>query len=1014
MKRFALYLLSLVLGVTIASAQEVHYSYRYTGTTYKAESGGETSMTNKLSTARLKSSFTASILPDHKTIWIYSSTINERCTGKGVYKNGGYQYSSPLSEVNIFEMINEQLPTGSYSLFLPANNSRIICTTLEERGKDYFVTRYDHYSRTASVAAPHNTKRIEQEREEAKLKADIEQWDREKAARDAKLKAENEQRDRELENSIGRPFPMAHFVDSHGNRVENSHFQRGKKTLVITYMVGCTPNRELKAVLDGYPQLASQIVNIYCVSWKYNEHQYNTSSPVRSDRIYFNPREGSNSKWIYGEFCPCIILLDERGYVLDYQFGFDKKEDLNYIMDVINQLRGKKSGSNGAPYQVGDYYNDGKNEGIVFEVYNNGYSGKIVSLNHSDKVKRWRVTGSLDIGKTFGVTDGRDIMYYREMAESITEDDAFGWCHRMGSGWYLPTIEELKTIYKNRSLIEPKLKNRLDRYWSSTEYSAEKAYCIEKDNGYVWSSEKHYGCRIRAVKTFGKDIPRAKQKQTSAPYKVGDFYNENNKKGIVFEVNADGTSGKIVDFHPWGKNAWTADNQLMNSIIGANSKTDGQYNTNVIMRTDDWEKKYPAFEYCTRFIDKGWYIPSINELKSIYNAQRSSCIRLSKGVVWSSTEHVNNRNINALTLNLHTGKSSMESKGSKFYIYAVAPFGKPEQIEKRTIEPTAAPYKVGDLYNDGAKCGVVVEVWDGGKSGKIISLTETLQPLSDAQATCTAMGEGWYLPSLNELRLLSYDGAEFAAINQSLKSYGAPLQSGTYYWSSTLTGATIHKDYPTAYTVTMDRKYNERVTCNGYYVRAFALFGLSARPTTTLARPKTCGPYKIGDYYNDGVKDGIVFAVSAGGNHGKIVSLTLSEIGHYKWTTSSPENLIGAKSKSDGEKNMAVVKSQPNWQSSYPLFAWCESLGSQWYIPAIKELEAIYANIGLLRSPLISNNYRWYASSTESGKNSAQISKDAKLYKENCTTALGVDISNGFSGRDFKWNNYTTRAVAKF
>ena len=237
MKRFALYLLSLVLGVTIASAQEVHYSYRYTGTTYKAEGGGETSMTNKLSSACLKSSFTASILPDHKTIWIYSSTINERCTGKGVYKNGGYQYSSPLSEVNIFEMINEQLPTGSYSLFLPANNSRIICTTLEERGKDYFVTRYDYYSRTASVAAPHNTKRIEQEREEAKLKADIEQWDREKATRDAKEKAEKEQRDRELENSIGRPFPMAHFVDSHGNRVENSHFQRGKKRF-MAYVSG--------------------------------------------------------------------------------------------------------------------------------------------------------------------------------------------------------------------------------------------------------------------------------------------------------------------------------------------------------------------------------------------------------------------------------------------------------------------------------------------------------------------------------------------------------------------------------------------------------------------------------------------------------------------------------------------------------------------------------------------------------------------------------------------------------
>ena len=36
---------------------------------------------------------------------------------------------------------------------------------------------------------------------------------------------------------------------------------------------------------------------------------------------------------------------------------------------------------------------------------------------------------------------------------------------------------------------------------------------------------------------------------------------------------------------------------------------------------------------------------------------------------------------------------------------------------------------------------------------------------------------------------------------------------------------------------------------------------------------KTSGPYKVGDYYNDGTKEGIVFVVYDGGYHGKIVSL---------------------------------------------------------------------------------------------------------------------------------------------
>ena len=970
-------------------------------------------MTNKSSSARLRGEFIASILPDHKTIWIYSSSINERCTGKGVYKNGGYHYSSPLSDVNIFELINEQLPSGSYGLFLAANNSRIICTTNEQRG-EYFTTRYDYYTRSASVAAPHNTKRIEQEREEAKRKADSEQWNRELAARDAKAKAQNEQHDRELKNSIGRPFPMAHFVDSHGNRVSSSYFKRGKKTLVITsYFIGTVPERELKAFLNSYPQIASQIITIDKVSWKYSEHSYNTSAPIKTNHIYYNPDEGSNRDWIYGEFYPCIILLDERGYVLDYQFGFDKKEDMGYIMDIIYKMLGRSS--NGAPYQVGDYYNDGKSEGIVFEVYDNGYSGKIVSLKHSNKIKKWRERGSLDIGKTFGVTDGRDIMYYRMLSESVTGDDAFGWCSRYGKDWYLPTIEELKTIYKNRSLIEPKLTDKLARYWSSTEYNADKAYCIEKGTGAVWHSEKYYGCYVRAVKTFGKRVPRAKQKTTSAPYKVGDFYNENNKMGIVFEVNADGTSGKIVDFHPWGQNSWTADKQLMNSIIGANSKTNGQYNTNVVMRTNDWEKKYPAFEYCTRFIDKGWYIPSINELKSIYNAQHNSCIRLSKGMVWSSTEHVNDRNINALALNLHTGKSSMESKGSKFYIYVIAPFGKKEQTAKRTLELTSAPYKIGDPYNDGIKCGVVVETWNEGLCGKIISLTQTLEPWDDAKTTCKTMGKDWYLPSIDELRLLSYNKAEYEAINKGLKLYGTPIQTKADYWSETLTGNTIHKIYPTAYTVAMDGSYTAAPTGNGYYVRAFSLFGDVARPTTTLARSKTSAPYKVGDYYNDGVKDGIVFEVSAGGNHGKIVSINHSitdqiwYAGLYsdKYSKSS----IGVKSKTDGAKNMEKIVSLADWAASYPAFRWCTELGEGWYLPAIEELVAIYNNKSLITPVVLADlNKSHFISSTESGKIRDKVSS----WRDNHKTVLAIDMSDGETYQRYRDSYSNIIAVAKF
>lgn len=1015
MKRFIwLFILICFVGIYTSSAQERHYSYRYSGTTYKAEGGGETTMANKLSTSPLNGEFIASILPDHKTVWLYSSAINARCTGKGVYQDGGYRYNSPLSTADVLTLvIGDQMPTGGYTIFIKSDNSRIICISTEEDGK-YYSVRYDYYNRISSVSAPNNSKRTEFELEEAERKASSERLEKELAEKQAQREREQKAFDAKLKGSIGKEFPMAYFVDSHGNRVDISYFKRGNKTLVITsYFIGTVPERELKAFLNSYPQIASQIITIDKVSWKYSEHSYNTSAPIKTNHIYYNPDEGSNRDWIYGEFYPCIILLDEYGKVLSYKFGYSKENDMDYMMDIINQLRGRSS--SGAPYKVGDYYKNGKTEGIVFEVYDNGYSGKIVSLTHSERVKRWRERGSLDIGKTFGVTDGRDIMYYRMLSESVTGDDAFGWCSRYGKDWYLPTIEELKSIYANRAVIEPKLTHKFAKHsWSCTESSDNAAYFIS-NNGYIGTCEKHYGCYVRAVKTFGKRVPRAKQKTTSAPYKVGDFYNENGKTGIVFEVNSDGTSGKIVEFHPWGQNSWTADQQLMNSIIGANSKTDGQYNTNVVMRTNDWEKKYPAFEYCTRYIDKGWYIPSINELKSIYNAQHSSCIRLSKGMVWSSTEHVNNRNINTLALNLHTGESSVESKGSKFYIYVIAPFGKKEQTAKRTLELTSAPYKIGDLYNDGIKCGVVVETWNDGLCGKIISLTETLEPWDDAKATCKTMGKDWYLPSIDELRLLSYNKAEYEAINKGLKLYGTPILTEADYWSETLTGNTIHKIYPTAYTVAMDGSYTAAPTGNGYYVRAFSLFGDVARPTTTLARSKTSAPYKVGDYYNDGVKDGIVFEVSAGGNHGKIVSINHSitdqiwYAGLYsdKYSKSS----IGVKSKADGAKNMEKIASLADWAASYPAFRWCTGLGEGWYLPAIEELVAIYNNKSLIDPAVLADlNKSHFISSTESGK----IRDKVGSWRDNHKTVLAIDMSDGETYQRYRDSSSNIIAVAKF
>ena len=149
----------------------------------------------------------------------------------------------------------------------------------------------------------------------------------------------------------------------------------------------------------------------------------------------------------------------------------------------------------------------------------------------------------------------------------------------------------------------------------------------------------------------------------------------------------------------------------------------------------------------------------------------------------------------------------------------------------------------------------------------------------------------------------------------------------------------------------------------------------SSNTSTATAAPSKV--YKIGDYYNENGKEGVVFEVTPDGKHGKIVSLKVAD--NLYWTTDSYEQkrLIGADSKSDGEYNMAKVKSIAGWQTKYPAFKWCADLGSGWYLPAIEELkrftlnatvrEAVNRTLTMIGYKAINNksNYYKYFSSTE-------------------------------------------------
>lgn len=118
--------------------------------------------------------------------------------------------------------------------------------------------------------------------------------------------------------------------------------------------------------------------------------------------------------------------------------------------------------------------------------------------------------------------------------------------------------------------------------------------------------------------------------------------------------------------------------------------------------------------------------------------------------------------------------------------------------------------------------------------------------------------------------------------------------------------------------------------------------------TTNSTPPQMSIPvktYKVGDYYDDGKKQGVVFEVTADGKHGKIVSLTESSE-RLMWSSdeNEQERLIGADDEHNGANNMSKVQKIAGWREKYPAFAWCADLGEGWYLPAIEELKLFTLN----------------------------------------------------------------------
>ncbi len=127
-------------------------------------------------------------------------------------------------------------------------------------------------------------------------------------------------------------------------------------------------------------------------------------------------------------------------------------------------------------------------------------------------------------------------------------------------------------------------------------------------------------------------------------------------------------------------------------------------------------------------------------------------------------------------------------------------------------------------------------------------------------------------------------------------------------------------------------------------------FGEASLP---VADPTT-GPYAVGDFYSDGVNQGVVVTVDATGSYGTLAAVTdmpqpLCYSTTYEVTNASDEEY--------GPANMATVAAISPDYDFYPAFKACVEMGQGWYLPAQKELQTMRGALDAINATLTSRGF---------------------------------------------------------
>ncbi len=174
----------------------------------------------------------------------------------------------------------------------------------------------------------------------------------------------------------------------------------------------------------------------------------------------------------------------------------------NELMSVPYALNAANANVGGFTHYLGEAFNGG----IIYYLYKGSDGlehGLIVALTESTPLA-WQTTGTLvNANRTEDGAFNTALMTGSPVAAYIAT---------LGTGWYLPSVDELGLLFYNRYSAQKGLRlggntllqwNSLTAwYWSSSEYDASYAFRYSFLDGVADQNIKTTACYVRAVRAF--------------------------------------------------------------------------------------------------------------------------------------------------------------------------------------------------------------------------------------------------------------------------------------------------------------------------------------------------------------------------------------------------------------------------------------------------------------------------------------------------------------------------------